>query len=112
MRPDRLRLALPAPALMLVAAVAAACSAGPEQRARGAAARAEIHAPVRTTEIVQDLRTTPDEPGRLIYEPPVDLSYANLRRTRPDLLRLDSTSRVPSRTSGPLDTTRAERPHH
>jgi hypothetical protein len=39
--------------------------------------------------VVAALRT-PDAPGRIIYDPPEDLSYANARATRPDLTNLDT----------------------
>jgi hypothetical protein len=39
------------------------------------------------------LARSPDSAGRIIYDPPVDLSYENALATRPDLVRPD-TSRV------------------
>jgi hypothetical protein len=73
-------------ALIALAAVAlpAACRASPEVRAHDAEQRAVAHARVARSEIIRTL-ASPRVPGRIIYEKPVDLSYANLRKTRPDL---------------------------
>ena len=73
-------------ALIALAAIAflAACRASPEERARDAEQRAVANARVARSEIVRTL-ASPRVPGRIIYEKPVDLSYANLRKTRPDL---------------------------
>lgn len=73
-------------ALIAIAAVAflAACRASADERTRDAEQRAAVHATVARSEIVGTL-ASPRAPGRIIYEMPVDLSYANLRRTRPDL---------------------------
>lgn len=43
--------------------------------------------------VVAELRA-PTAPGRIIYEKPVDLSYANAQRTRPDLVRGDTARRA------------------
>lgn len=73
-------------ALLALAAFAllAACRASVEERAHDAEQRAAAHARVARSEIVRTL-ASPRVPGRIIYEKPVDLSYANLRETRPDL---------------------------
>jgi len=42
---------------------------------------------------VLDPLMAPRGPGRVIYDPPVDLSLANAQRTRPDLVRPDTTRR-------------------
>ena len=52
-------------------------------------------------DVVKAMRT-PDTIGRIVYDPPVDLSYANAQRMRPDLVRPDT---VPRR-----DTSAAARP--
>jgi hypothetical protein len=67
-----------------------ACSRSDEERAHDARERAATHALVARSEIVRTLES-PDAPGRIIYEKPIDLSYANLKKTRPDL---DSASLV------------------
>ena len=51
--------------------------------------------------VLKEMRT-PDTLGRIIYDPPVDLSYANAQRTRPDLVRPDTVRR--------RDTSAAARP--
>lgn len=58
-------------------AVAAACSPSESERARQRQARDSL----LTTEVVKAL-VTPTSTGRLIYEPPVDLSYDSLRVKR------------------------------
>jgi hypothetical protein len=75
---------------LLALALTVACSKGAHQRAPDARERAEAHALVARSEIVGTL-ASPSAPGRIIYEKPVDLSYTNLKRTRPDL---DSASLV------------------
>jgi hypothetical protein len=65
-------------------ALLAACRASAEERAREAKQRAAANASAATSEIVRTL-ASPRVPGRIIYDEPIDLSYANLRRTRPDL---------------------------
>ena len=57
--------------------VAAACSPSESERARQRQARDSL----LTTEVVKAL-VTPTSTGRLIYEPPVDLSYDSLRVKR------------------------------
>ena len=37
-------------------------------------------------DVVNSLKT-PTAPGRIVYDPPTDLSYANAQRTRPDLVK-------------------------
>ena len=51
--------------------------------------------------VLKELRT-PDTAGRIVYDPPVDLSYANAQRMRPDLVRPDTIRR--------RDTSAAARP--
>ncbi len=81
---------MPAPCVMraspalLAVVLLVACSKSAEERARDARERAAANALVARTEIVGTL-ASPRVPGRIIYEKPVDLSYANLKKTRPDL---------------------------
>jgi hypothetical protein len=70
--------------VLAVAALPAACRQSATERTRAAEERAAINASVAGSEIVHTL-ASPRVPGRIIYEKPVDLSFANLRRTRPDL---------------------------
>lgn len=49
-------------------------------------------------ETVAPLRT-PEGPGRIIYDKPVDLSLANAQRTRPDLVGAATTRRDTSLTT-------------
>jgi hypothetical protein len=56
------------------------------------------------SQVVSALRA-PEAPGRIIYEPPVDLSLANARRTRRDLFPGDTTRRDASGASTARDTT-------
>jgi hypothetical protein len=69
---------------LLAVTLIVACSKSSEEREHDARERAAVHALVARTEIVRTL-ASPREPGRIIYEKPIDLSYANLRKTRPDL---------------------------
>ena len=43
-------------------------------------------------EVVEAMKA-PQAPGRIIYDPPTDLSLTNAMRTRPDLVRGDTTRR-------------------
>ena len=57
------------------------------------------------SQVVTALRV-PQQVGRIIYEPPTDLSLTNAMRTRPDLFRGDTTRRDMSRRAGaPRDST-------
>jgi hypothetical protein len=57
------------------------------------------------TAVVAQMRS-PAEPSRIIYAPPVDLSYANAQRMRPDLVRPDTTRKADtSRARTRRDTT-------
>jgi hypothetical protein len=47
----------------------------------------------------------PEVPGRIIYDPPTDLSLANARRMRPDLVRGDTTRPDTARPSVRRDST-------
>lgn len=76
-------------ALVVALAAATACRRSAEDRARAAAARARSEAPVRTSEVVQMLRS-PEGPGSIVYDAPTDLSDTTLRRTRPDLVPPES----------------------
>jgi hypothetical protein len=44
------------------------------------------------SQVVKGL-ATPKAPGRIIYDPPEDLSLANAERMRPDLVKGDTTRR-------------------
>ena len=56
------------------------------------------------SQVVSALRT-PKLPGRIIYDKPVDLSLANAMRTRPDLVKGDTSRVNPSRPTARRDTT-------
>ena len=47
----------------------------------------------------------PAGPGRIIYDPPTDLSLANAMRTRPDLVRGDTSRPDTGRTATRRDST-------
>lgn len=63
----------------------AACQDDEQGHLRDSGQRAELLAPVARSDVVQSLRTSV-RPGSIIYDAPIDLSYATLRRTRPDLV--------------------------
>jgi hypothetical protein len=71
---------------LLLIVVVVACTTSAEERGDQAAARQATRDSLLTTEVVQALQT-PASAGRLIYEPPADLSYDSLRVKRPDLVR-------------------------
>jgi hypothetical protein len=48
---------------------------------------------------------TPKVPGRIVYDPPEDLSLANAMRTRPDLVKGDTARRDTSHAAARRDTT-------
>ncbi|HUQ83739.1 MAG TPA: hypothetical protein VM076_21485 [Gemmatimonadaceae bacterium] len=56
------------------------------------------------SQVVNALRT-PQAPGRIVYDAPVDLSFANAMRMRPDLVRRDTTRRDTSRAVTRRDST-------
>jgi hypothetical protein len=71
---------------VMATSITAACQQSEQDRTRDATARAQLEANDRASAVVRGLET-PRDSGRLIYDRPVDLSYANLRLTRPDLIR-------------------------
>jgi hypothetical protein len=56
------------------------------------------------SQVVSSLRT-PNVPGRIVYDKPVDLSLANAIRTRPDLVKADTSRVNPSGPTARHDTT-------
>jgi len=56
------------------------------------------------SQTVKALRA-PNVPGRIVYDPPEDLSIANAMRTRPDLVKADTSTRDTSLTRTHRDTT-------
>ena len=71
---------------------APACAASESERATQRAERRQAREAVMAGEVVQSSRT-PTTAGRLIYEPPADLSYDSLLVKRPDLVRADESRR-------------------
>jgi hypothetical protein len=94
---------------VIVAAVIAltACRESAQDRLRKAQQRAANDASVASSSVVQSLRTS-QAPGSLIYDKPIDLSYATLRNTRPDLDSANDARRHPTAAPVPRDTNRAE----
>lgn len=78
--------------MLLLIAVAAACSSG-EERARQATAFRQARDSLLSAEVVRALQS-PATVGRLIYERPADLSYDSLLVKRPELAR-SSDRRIP-----------------
>jgi hypothetical protein len=93
----RRRLALSSSAFALVV-VASACSQSASDRARKAALRARDEASARESETVQRL-ATPQDPHRILYHAPTDLSYANAQRTGAAIVGID---KVPQPTEPPV----------
>jgi len=50
----------------------------------------------------------PEEPGRIIYDAPTDLSYASAQLRRPDLVKPDTSKGATSMRAAPKDTTKGE----
>lgn len=64
-----------------VLGAATACRQSASERAQYAAARVRNQAITRQSELVQRLRS-PTEQGRVLYDPPIDLSDTARRRTQ------------------------------
>lgn len=94
--------------LLLGAATLPACHRSAADRRQMQQERARLDALAASREVVRVLRT-PQDSGRVIYDPPTDLSYANALARRPDLVSADSTRRPPSaRLAQPRDTNATE----
>ena len=50
----------------------------------------------------------PKEPGRIVYDAPIDLSYASAQLRRPDLVKPDTSKGATSGPAAPKDTTKGE----
>jgi hypothetical protein len=90
-----------------LAALAAGCRGDEEgrivERDEDARARQGTYL-LADSNVVAELRA-PANPGRIIYDAPTDLSYANAQRTRPDLVRGDTARRDTTATRAARDTT-------
>lgn len=97
------------PGFILAVLVAlAACEQSERDRVRKAQQRAAADSSVASSGVVQSLVTS-QAPGSLIYDKPIDLSYATLRNTRPDLDSANDARRHPTAAAPvPRDTNRAE----
>ena len=95
-------------AFALVCSLGAACRDRPENVDVRSLDREEMARLGKLTpadsQVVMALRDSTTT-GRIIYDPPVDLSLANARRTRRDLFPGDTTLRDTSRASTTRDTT-------
>ena len=58
-------------------------------------------------EVLKEMRST-DSGGRVIYDPPPDLSLASAQQRRPDIFRAPGTPAAPARPA-PRDTATAQR---
>lgn len=89
-------------ALALTATAGVACggndAGGVRERDADELQRAGMFASAGNGEVVKAL-TTPRAPGRIVYDPPTDLSLANAMRTRPDLVGGDSARGASGRTA-------------
>ena len=87
------RSARAAAAVALSAALAAGCRDEPGgiRKTSREALIAQSMSTVADEEVVRKARAPAREP--IVYDRPVDLSLANARRTRPDLVRPDTTRR-------------------
>jgi hypothetical protein len=88
MRSNRRTLAAIALGLVSVPACGSGDAGGVRDR-REATIREQRMSLAGDSAVVAALRT-PDAPGRIIYDPPEDLSYANARARRPDLTNPDT----------------------
>lgn len=96
-------------ALALVTALGGACHEGRESDER--ARTPSLDELARTGELtLADSQTvaalrSPQVPGRIVYDPPEDLSIANAMRTRKDLVKADTSMRDTSLTKTHRDST-------
>ena len=81
---------------------ATGCRQSEDARVRHARLRAQREAVVREAETVKRL-ATPQDSGYIIYDPPPDLSLANLRRTQAPIVGLAKPLQPsePARQPGP-----------
>jgi hypothetical protein len=95
--------------ILAVLIVLAACRQSEQDRQRKAQQRAAANLSVASGSVVQSLVTS-RAPGSLIYDKPIDLSYATLRNTRPDLDSANDARSHPG-AAAPVrgDTNRAEK---
>lgn len=94
--------------LTVLTAALTACRESEQDRLRHMQRRTTTNASVANSSVVQSLRTS-EAPGRLIYDKPIDLSYATLRKTRPDLDSAKDGRRTPTAAAPvPKDTSQAE----
>lgn len=103
------RTSLAATALACGVTLGAACRGGDrnDERARTPSAdelAREGKLTLGDSQVVAGL-VTPQVPGRIIYEPPEDLSLANAMRMRPDLVKGDTTRRDTSHAATRRDST-------
>ena len=73
-------------AALAAAAALAACAGADRLRERDDDERRRLGTLVLGDSAVVSALRTPAEPGRIIYDPPTDLSFASLQRARPDLV--------------------------
>jgi hypothetical protein len=94
--------------ILAVLITLAACGQSEQDRLRKAQQRAAADSSVASSSVVQSLATS-QAPGSLIYDKPIDLSYATLRNTRPDLDSANDARRHPTAAApAPRDTNRVE----
>lgn len=97
--------------ILAVLITLAACGQSEQDRLRKAQQRATADASVASSSVVQSLVTS-QAPGSLIYDKPIDLSYATLHNTRPDLDSANESRRHPTAAAPvPRDSNRAEEQH-
>lgn len=79
---------------LVMCGAATACRQSPEDRARHTVARAREEASVRQMPTVERV-TTPTDSGRILYDPPPDLSASSPGRAGVAINGVDTVSRKP-----------------
>lgn len=102
---DISRSSIRAVSAAFIASVVMGCGDAGDVRERPEGAEGAQKSALLDEEVVKEMRA-PDTIGRIIYEPPADLSLASAQLRRPDLVKPDTAQR--GRATGPVprrDTT-------
>jgi hypothetical protein len=102
---DSSRSSIRVVSVALIASVVLGCGDAGDVRELPDGAEGAQRSALLDQEVVKEMRS-PDTIGRIIYEPPADLSLASAQLRRPDLVKPDTTRR--GRATGPTprrDTT-------
>jgi hypothetical protein len=101
-RVHHVRETWPSVLLLLLAVSVSSCRESANDRARKATLRARAEASTRESEVVRRV-TTPEDPHRLVYHAPTDLSATSARLTNAPIVGIEKVPQPtePSVHSGP-----------